>query len=110
MSIDSIDVTDPNTLTLAEACRILPRGRNNARPHLSTLIRWITLGAVARDGRRVRLAACRCGSKWLTSRAALMAFTKELTGQIEDAAGVQSPTRKNREDQATARELESRGL
>ena len=106
----TIDVTDPDCITLAEACRILPRGRNNARPHLSTLIRWVKVGAVALDGRRVKLCGQRCGAKWVTSKSALAEFSKELTGQIHDTAPLQTPSRKRREDADTARELAAIGL
>jgi hypothetical protein len=78
-----IDVTSDDTLTLAEACRVLPRGRHGSRPHLSTILRWILRGAPAPDGRRVKLDAVRCGAKWVTSRAALREFAAALTPAIE---------------------------
>ena len=83
-----IDIMGDDTLTLAEACRVLPRGRRGARPHLSTLIRWIIDGSVARDGRRVRLSAVRVGGKWITSRVALREFSEALTqtGESPDPA------------------------
>ena len=41
-------------------------------------LRWILHGAPASDGRRVKLAAVRCGAKWITSRDALRKFTAAL--------------------------------
>jgi len=78
-----IDVTNSDTLTLTEACRVLPPGRNGSRPHLSTLLRWIMHGVPAPDGRRVRLAAVRMGGKWLISRAALADFAEALTPRLD---------------------------
>ena len=42
-----IDVTSDDALTLTEVCKLLPRGRNGSRPHLSTVLRWILGGAIA---------------------------------------------------------------
>jgi hypothetical protein len=107
-----IDVTSPDTLTLTEACALLPRGRNGSRPHLSTLVRWITHGAPAPDGRLVRLAAARCGGKWVTSRAALNEFVAVLTPRPEGGprlAPRTSPQRRRASARAE-KELEKRGL
>ena len=39
-----LDITTEDTLTLTDACKVLPRGRNGARPQLSTLLRWVLEG------------------------------------------------------------------
>jgi hypothetical protein len=81
-----IDVTSDDTLTLAAACRLLPRGRNGAKPHLSTILRWILQGAKAPNGERVRLEACRLGGRWLTSKDAIQRFCNRLTPQLDTPA------------------------
>ena len=108
-----IDVTSEDTLTLTEACRLLPRGRNGSKPHLSTLLRWITTGAPAPDGRRVKLAAIRCGAKWVTSRAALREFTAALTPATSDAPSSpppRSPATRRRASERAAAELTKAGI
>jgi len=107
-----IDITSDDTLTLAEACRILPRGRNGSRPHLSTILRWILRGAPAPDGRRIKLAALRCGSKWVTSRTALREFAAALTPRLdtEPAPPPRSPTQQRRASERAASELTKNGI
>jgi hypothetical protein len=78
-----IDPTSDDILTLTQASHVSPPGRNGARPHISTLVRWILQGCVTRDGRRVRLSAIRWGGKWLTSRAAMREFAEQLTPPLE---------------------------
>ena len=105
-----IDVFGDDVLTLGKAAKLLPPGRNGARPHLSTLIRWIQDGAPARDGKRVRLSATRYGNKWLTSRAAIRDFCERLTAHIEDLPAPMTPTRKARDDARTAETLAEAGI
>jgi hypothetical protein len=103
-----IDVMAEDTLTLAEACRVLPRGRNGSRPHLSTVLRWILQGAPAYDGRRVKLAAVRGGAKWVTSRAAIREFVEALTPPPDGEAARPPRTAKQRqrESERAGRELD----
>jgi hypothetical protein len=81
-----IDLTAESAVSLAEATKWLPTGRNDSRPHVSTLLRWITSGAKGPDGSRVRLDAVRIGGRWVTSREALQRFIAALTPQFGDAA------------------------
>jgi hypothetical protein len=110
----AIDVTSDDTLTLREACRLLPHGRNGARPHLSTLLRWILRGAPAPDGRRVKLAAVRCGAKWITSREALREFSLALTPAPASDEPVspppRSPGQRRRASARAAEQLERAGI
>jgi hypothetical protein len=108
----AIDVTSNDTLTLAEACRLLPRGRNGSRPHLSTVLRWILSGCPAPDGRRVKLAAVRCGAKWVTSRAALQEFVDALTPRqdLEPAPPPRTPGQRRRASERAAEQLEKAGF
>jgi hypothetical protein len=64
-------ITDETLISLPEVCRLLPPGRNGARPALGTVLRWILSGSRAPDGTLVKLEAVRVGAKWLTSREAL---------------------------------------
>ena len=75
--------------------------QTRAKPQISTAVRWIEVGAPARDGTRVRLSAIRCGGRWLTSRAALREFTERLTARIEDFPAL-TPTRKRSANARTA--------
>jgi hypothetical protein len=108
----TVDITSDDTLTLAEACALLPRGRNGSKPHLSTILRWILHGAPAPGGRRVRLSAVRCGAKWITSRTALREFVKALTPRLESDTPppTHSPAARRRSSKRTACELEKLGI
>jgi hypothetical protein len=87
-----LDITTEETLSFTNASKILPPGRNGARPQLSTLIRWALDGVRGPDGRLVRLEAVRLGRKWVTSRQALQRFVAALTPAPRDSS-VSSPTR-----------------
>jgi hypothetical protein len=53
------DVTSEQTISLAAAAKLVPPARTGKRTHLSTILRWILVGAKAPDGTRVRLEAVR---------------------------------------------------
>jgi hypothetical protein len=110
MAMNTIDVTSDDALSLREASLVLPRGRNGSRPHLSTLIRWITRGAPAPDGCRVKLAAVRCGGKWVTSRQALREFCEALTPAQVDRASSRTSTTRQRASQKADEQLERVGI
>ena len=69
----SINLEQDTLLTLAQACRLLPR-----RPSPSTLWRWRTSGVVV-NGRRIRLECIRAGGIWCTTRAAFSEFLRRQT-------------------------------
>jgi Protein of unknown function (DUF1580) len=108
----NIDVTADDTLSLAEACRLLPRGRKGTKPHLSTLVRWILHGSSAPDGRRVKLAAVRCGGKWITSRGALREFCAALTPKAGDipTSPIRTPGQRQRASERAGKRLEGVGI
>ena len=57
-----IDPTDTeDVLTLVQATKVLPPGRNNARVCLSTLVRWLRDGVVGPNGNRVYLGPTHWG-------------------------------------------------
>src|SRR5689334_20837076 len=81
----SIDLTTEQALSLTEARKVLPTGRNGSRPHISTLMRWILDGVKSPNGETIRLRAARLGSKWVTSKEALSEFMDALTPEIGEA-------------------------
>jgi hypothetical protein len=108
-----LDITSEDTLTLTDACRILPRGRNGSRPQLSTLLRWILDGCRAPDRRRVRLEAVRLGNKWITSRQALQRFAAALTPTLTDDVATpkwRTPRQRTLASASAAKELERLGM
>jgi hypothetical protein len=97
----STTLTDREILTeemksLAEARQMLPRGRNGSLPHFSTLVRWITDGAKARDGSTVKLDAIRLGGRWITSKEALIRFMDRLTVDPAHGREADSPATSTR--------------
>ncbi len=100
-------------LPLAAACTLVPPGRGGNKTHLSTLLRWITRGVRAIDGRVVRLEACRLGSRWMTSREALQRFSSALTLGCEDSPTTpapRTPAQRGRAAERASRELEQMGV
>lgn len=62
------------TLTAASQLKWLPCRRNGARPHLSTLLRWVLVGVGGK-----RLEARRVGHTWCTTERSLRDFFAALT-------------------------------
>jgi hypothetical protein len=75
-----IDIASETLLSLPEAARLVPPGRYNKRPTLSTMLRWIQHGVGG-----VRLEAIRLGGRWVTSLQAMQRFSDALT---EEASSV----------------------
>jgi hypothetical protein len=63
-------------LSISQAARLLPPGREGKPVHPSTVLRWILAGSGG-----VRLEARRMGSRWVTSREALDRFSAALTAR-----------------------------
>ncbi len=61
------------TLALAAKLQWLPRRRKGARPHLTTLLRWVKVGIAG-----IRLRAWRVGNAWCTTEGSLREFFAEL--------------------------------
>jgi hypothetical protein len=66
-------------LSLTEVCRKLPVGLGGSELHLSTVLRWCTVGVKSPDGTVVRLEAVRVGKRWVTSAEALNRFIDRIT-------------------------------
>ncbi|MFM8270920.1 MAG: hypothetical protein ACKODX_01085 [Gemmata sp.] len=69
--------TTAGLMTVKQAATMLP-GRTGGNPTATTVGRWVRVGAVAADKRRVRLRATRVGSSYFVAPADLTAFLAEL--------------------------------
>jgi hypothetical protein len=108
-----IDFTAEPPISLAAAAKLIPAARSGKRTHVSTLIRWIRIGAAAPNGTRVRLEAARLGSRWMTSAAALQRFSQKLTPRLDDneaAPTVRTATRRQAANERADAELSRLGL
>jgi hypothetical protein len=73
-------------LTLAQAARLRPPGRQGRPTHPSTIYRWISRGV-----RGCKLEAIRLGGTLYTSREALQRFAERLTGAAGPPATPTNP-------------------
>lgn len=96
-------------LTLAEISASLPGARGAKRLSPSTLTRWILTGCPARDGRRVRLKATRCGSRWLVHQTHLDEFFSDLAAEPSPSPTIRSPAESRRANEAAAQRLDKKG-
>ena len=89
-SLESPAVADPPLISLADipGSDLIPRRKNGARLHISTLLRWIH-----RPHPRPRLQAVRVGGIWATRRDWLLAFfeacAEEKVKRQAEGAGAQ---------------------
>jgi hypothetical protein len=99
-------------LSLSQAARRLPPGRNGRPVTLSCLLRWVLDGAPGPDGRRVRLGAVRLGGRWLTSVEALARFAAALTPRLDDdpAPAPRTPKQRRRASDRAGKELDRVGI
>jgi hypothetical protein len=106
-------MSDDLPLTVSRVCRRFPgaRGARNVTP--STVTRWILSGCPARNGERVKLAATRCGSRWLIRQCDLNAFFEALAtdpgGTTANTPPLRSPAARNKASDRAGRDLERRG-
>jgi hypothetical protein len=109
-----IDLASETTFPLTKACGLVEPARAGAKTHISTLVRWITVGARGPGGQRIRLEAVRLGGRWLTSREALQRFADRLTPQLDQgttsAPTPRTPTARQRAAERAAKELERCGI
>lgn len=61
-------------LGMAAAARRFPSARSGKPCHPATVTRYGVSGTRTKDGRTVRLEVARCGSRWVTSAAAIERF------------------------------------
>jgi hypothetical protein len=108
-----LDITVETPIPLYTAAGLIPPARNGKKTHLSTLLRWITRGAKAPSGERVRLEAVRLGGRWMTSREALQRFAERLTPRLDPAAMAGTPPtngQRRRAAERAAYELDQLGI
>jgi hypothetical protein len=67
------EIVGGDHLSFAAAARLFPRGRNDASVSPSCVFRWAKHGVETDSGITVRLEAIKLGSRWLTSKAAVIA-------------------------------------
>jgi hypothetical protein len=75
------EVLSGDALTFAQVAAELPPSRKNKPVTPSCIWRWARRGVKRPGGRVVKLEVCRVGCRWLTSRAALTRFVRELNQQ-----------------------------
>jgi hypothetical protein len=99
---------------LAAATLLVPGHRANQHVAVETLWRWVVKGAKATTGTRVKLEACRVGSRWLTSAEAVGRFVENLTAASIESDGegekneppVTTPAARTRRAKAASAELD----
>lgn len=94
---------DDTYLTVSQVCAKLPGARGARRLSPSTITRWILAGCPARTGGQVKLAATRCGGRWLVRPDDLDAFFAALAGETptEPTKHPADATRRKAVDRAT---------
>jgi hypothetical protein len=100
------EVLNGDALTLSAASKHIVGHRGGGHSDPATLFRHITKGCKGSNGQRVYLEACRCGSKWVTSRAALARFIVSLTGSPASSPLAAPPSlsaRQRRSEKAAAK-------
>src|SRR5229473_3410516 len=86
------EVANGDVLTCPQLARRGPSTRQGKPLHPSTVLRWILDGVKTADGRRVKLEACRCGGRWVTSAAAFQRFVEAQTPLLEANPAPRTPT------------------
>ena len=82
-----IDLSTEELMTLAQAARLRPLGRNGRPQHISTVYRHAHRGI-----RGVRLEVVRLGGSLYTSRQAVQRFAERLTAASVHVAPTEQPT------------------
>jgi hypothetical protein len=104
------EVVAPLYITVAQAARSLPPGRNGRPTHFATVIRWITTGTTSPAGEAVRLQAVRMGGRWLTTHEWLADYARRLTPAFDRTAPTPTPATRTRSAERAGRELDAIGI
>lgn len=106
-----IDILTETLLDLKQAAREAPfrNPRTRKAVHVSAVYRYISRGATATNGERVRLESVTTPGGVRTSREAVVRFIARLSGE-ESALPKVSPKKRQRAMQAAERMLESAGI
>jgi hypothetical protein len=100
------EVVSPHCLSIGQAARMLPPGRNGRPTHTATLVRWITSGTASPSGEVVHLRAVRLGGRWLTTREWLDDYARRLTPGPRTAAPAPLKSRRDEAAGKASRELD----
>jgi hypothetical protein len=74
------EIVSGQGVPLSEVAELCPSPRSQSgHRHTTTLLRWVRNGVKLSDGTVTRLEAARVGTRWLTSRAAIVRFITALT-------------------------------
>ena len=105
------EILGGDSLSLPAAAKLIP-GRGTA-PHIkhTTVWRWVTMGTKTAGDRVVKLEAVRLGSRWLTSKAAVLRFVKSLTAgaHVAEPQPERTDAARRRAAEAAARRLAAAG-
>jgi hypothetical protein len=98
-------------LTVNQVREQLPGARGARRVSIATVTRWIISGSLARNGKRIKLRATRCGSRWLIHQTDLDQFFAALAGEVETPPVVTSrkDARRLKKVEREKRELQDAG-
>jgi hypothetical protein len=108
-SIVAVEVAAGDVNTMPQIARRCASTRQGKPVHPSTPLRWVFLGVKTPDGRRVKLEACRCGGRWVTSSAAFERFLGAQTPVLDaDASPARCTSKKSAE--LVEQELEKLGV
>src|SRR5437773_2658802 len=77
------EVAAGDVLSCPQIARRCASTRQGRPVHPATVLRWILDGVRTHDGRKVKLEACRCGGRWVTSSAAFQRFLSNQTPDLE---------------------------
>jgi Protein of unknown function (DUF1580) len=86
------EVAAGDVVTMPQVARQCASTRQGKPVHPSTPLRWVFDGVKTPDGRRVKLEACRCGGRWVTSKAAFLRFVERQTPSPRSDAAPQTTT------------------
>jgi hypothetical protein len=101
-----INLSTEELLTLAQAARLRPPGRNGRPQHVSTVYRYALKGF-----RGVRLEVVRLGGSLYTSRQALQRFAERLTAtSVHGDPTRQSTTQRRQSREHAAKRLDQVGI
>ena len=98
----AIDVKKEKLITFGGLVKTLPRRRRGKPTHISTGLRWRSLGL-----KGIKLEAVRVGGVWMTSMEAFQRFTDRLTAQAEAAEVTLSDSRRRPAHEAADATLEA---
>lgn len=93
------------TLTQATKLKWLPRRRRGARPHLSTLLRWVLVGVHG-----VRLRAARVGNAWCLTESDLRDFFTRVADDTQPGTPTLPPSARKAAYRRAERALDKAGV